>query len=1114
MRIKLFLVLFIVLIKLDLFGQVIQNEIIVPPNLTANKFENSDIDKPNLYNGTVDDNITLYEIKVKQFSLPITLSHNYNGLKPAENASWVGLGWNLRVGGSISSKINGKYDDDSNGFYNISHNLNIPDPIKDASNFNLFISNLDNNKLTMFADGKWDAAPDAMMLSTNNISSDFIRLKDGSYATIPFRPIQITNPASDQYRVTDESGNTYYFGKLTQDDTNGIEKSSTNIAVGMDGDSNDSHQEVNSYVLRKIQLVTGENIVFNYVYENVWYEPADTETKYIFNMLGGTYTVGSGTLKSQMLQYVNTQTYHSFCRLSSIETPFEKIYFHSETLRNDLNSSDSYRLNGIEIEDVNNKTVKGWSFYYSYMGNTNNYSTCRLMLDSIADFGVIPSNHKSSYGFTYIRSTDIPPYDTKSIDHWGYYNGVSNETLIPKSIVNSRYNDLFLEYGVGGDREPNKIYSRIGLLTNIRLPTKGNVIYEYEPNTYNLKELVYDNVQVIAAAGVKKKVNIAVDTLVLTERRTVTIGYTLVYYQKSADGTVPALGTDEAPYVRISTNLESAANDLFYMTTSNYGASGTSTLTLSPGTYYLEASASASTNGIQQAGINISYQTQKLDANNNPVYSYQNKETAGSRIHQITRNAGNNNVVQTIDYSLSTDPSQTSGRLAFLPDYEYEYHQMNPQLLVTGTTILLPDLLYIVRTSNSLRPITSNGTHIYYPEVSVYNSNNIKSTSYFSSAQDIVFPRNASNISKSYKRGLLTKEVQFKNLTEGSHSIDYNYNFSRPENKNGIGGIFLVDYKHKDLILESNTFNPLWYGTILSEWIPLESTTEQVDGITTTKSYYYDNPVHAQVTRTKVDNTGEKYTYTLYSYDYSNTGAGDFIGEMKTGHILNKPIEKVTYVKDKTTGNLYVVGGEIYTYKTGIHAGQIESIYKLYTQVPIAISSFKFSNRNNIGEMPHVNTSFAGFSLTNMDARYSTVPEQKVISYDSNNNPQEIWSKNNTSTTYLWSYGHQYPIAEIKNATYADVKTALGYDDTQIVSLANNIAPDVTTIRNSLTTYFNNKEALITTYTYKLLVGILTSTDPRGVTTTYSYDDSNRLNDVKDINQNIIQQHRYHLQGQ
>ena len=50
---------------------------------------------------------------------------------------------------------------------------------------------------------------------------------------------------------------------------------------------------------------------------------------------------------------------------------------------------------------------------------------------------------------------------------------------------------------------------------------------------------------------------------------------------------------------------------------------------------------------------------------------------------------------------------------------------------------------------------------------------------------------------------------------------------------------------------------------------------------------------------------------------------------------------------------------------------------------------------------------------------------------------------------------------------------------------------------------------MVTTYTYKPLVGISSITDPKGYITTYEYDELNRLKFVKDRDGNIISENIY-----
>jgi len=127
---------------------------------------------------------------------------------------------------------------------------------------------------------------------------------------------------------------------------------------------------------------------------------------------------------------------------------------------------------------------------------------------------------------------------------------------------------------------------------------------------------------------------------------------------------------------------------------------------------------------------------------------------------------------------------------------------------------------------------------------------------------------------------------------------------------------------------------------------------------------------------------------------------------------------------------------------------------------------------------------------------------------DSCGNPIYITTKEAVDVVYLWSLGDKFPFAEIKNATYNDVKNSLGgIFPEKISSSSVDIGVIASMLRNN-TQYLSKSQ--ITTYTFNPLVGVITKTDPRGVTTNYEYDDFNRLEYIKDTNGNIIQKFDYH----
>src|ERR1700744_6158806 len=64
-----------------------------------------------LSTGVPEISIPVYTINVKGLSYPIALSYHASGIKMADIASEIGLGWSLSAGGMINEQANGLLDD-------------------------------------------------------------------------------------------------------------------------------------------------------------------------------------------------------------------------------------------------------------------------------------------------------------------------------------------------------------------------------------------------------------------------------------------------------------------------------------------------------------------------------------------------------------------------------------------------------------------------------------------------------------------------------------------------------------------------------------------------------------------------------------------------------------------------------------------------------------------------------------------------------------------------------------------------------------------------------------------------------------------------------------------
>ncbi len=107
----------------------------------------------------------------------------------------------------------------------------------------------------------------------------------------------------------------------------------------------------------------------------------------------------------------------------------------------------------------------------------------------------------------------------------------------------------------------------------------------------------------------------------------------------------------------------------------------------------------------------------------------------------------------------------------------------------------------------------------------------------------------------------------------------------------------------------------------------------------------------------------------------------------------------------------------------------------------------------------------------------------EVVSYTEHGNPREVKDlKTGLHTTYLWGYNDRYMIAEIQGATYNEVKN---YEGTLLSN------PSISNLNNTLRSKFTN--AMIQTWEYAPLKGVIAHTDVMGQTFKFYYDDLGRL---------------------
>ena len=123
---------------------------------------------------------------------------------------------------------------------------------------------------------------------------------------------------------------------------------------------------------------------------------------------------------------------------------------------------------------------------------------------------------------------------------------------------------------------------------------------------------------------------------------------------------------------------------------------------------------------------------------------------------------------------------------------------------------------------------------------------------------------------------------------------------------------------------------------------------------------------------------------------------------------------------------------------------------------------------------------------------------------------------NGTHVTLIYGYNDTQLVAKLINLEAPVYYATPGYGSIRSnISIQSNQAgtgyseSNLKTTLNTLRTTFPN--ALITTYTYKPMVGLSSVTDENGKTTTYEYDTFNRLATVKDYLGNILKEYQYNF---
>jgi len=271
----------------------------------------------------------------------------------------------------------------------------------------------------------------------------------------------------------------------------------------------------------------------------------------------------------------------------------------------------------------------------------------------------------------------------------------------------------------------------------------------------------------------------------------------------------------------------------------------------------------------------------------------------------------------------------------------------------------------------------------------------------------------------------------------------------------------------------------------LSSWNYLKiSTLEEFSSddngkITKSTEYFYDNPSHLQLSRAQTnDSKGNlQQTQTYFPQDYDTSIFSNLIHK----HMVNKPIDQRSLYKGKLQNGRLIHYNDL---------GQPVDVFQAETEKGSVLAF----NENN----PY---------------SYANDVKKKILAYDpQSHNLISFKNEGDMETVIVWGYNYSKPIAKIENVTIAVVGQVLVAMGESYASLQTKSSGELLDILKELRDNSSLENSMITSYTYDPMIGMTSVTDPNGVVTTYHYDEFNRLETIRDLDNNVIKQLDYHYQ--
>jgi hypothetical protein len=1089
----------------------------IPKSPEAAEFLKSGDYKVNMAKGTQAVSIPLYTLKAGSFELPISMNYAPSGIKVNQEATWVGLGWNLNFGAQITLDAQGGPDE---------INLAIDTPPTEEEIDQYFSDHpycvASDPYINQLRQKSW--IRDLYRFTSPTVNGTFVvnDYTEGIVNAIPpdaFK-VEFIQPGRG-FKITDIAGNIYVFDQTHE----------TSKDISQPGSQN----YISAWFVDKI--ITKQNNVIDFIYENdgtfATYTHDDSYT-FSKTVSDGAYLCINNPFahsEGPRLE-VNRANLTTTFKIKEIRFKNERVLFTGAPGRCDMVAPSELSmaqyptlvhapnlLKFIEIEEFKNDVYhvkKAYEFNYGCFGEEQggDYRSKRLKLVAIDDM-IGDGSTKFSYS-----SIPLPGKDSKSVDFWGYYNGKPNLSYVPTQMVPfepteySLAGENYLMIG-NADRSVNPAYIQAGMLTKITYPTGGFTEFEYEPNTYLgqdlgntvgvTKETVSYNAFTGTGEGLLNPFGFEGPGIDLIPQCNLPDPNNCVRYQTidfTAENATAILSFN------VSTNL--SETDMHYRyarvrifvggaefwSSEKIDTSTPITLSfdgLNSGTILLEAySEHASINNFQLVYFNHPAETAPLPEN---CYG------PGVRISGIRSFTEEGRIAQRKKYVYELTPGMSSGKLLLPIGNAYKpERQKTHQVFTCERNCPTPCNFQAWKTT----------TKNIYRGSSIFASANAVT---YTKVRELVFDCNDPNSScDQLTSGYTDYDFSFKpyeSTNDGSIIIPYEWMNGEALSKRVYNkehnvvleevNTYVDDPSKKSLIKGYKIFcscdfaggdpsdlpasgevlvpaeNSFYNHYIDWHYLIRTDTSETfyngvspVGSINKSLVYSYENPLHMQLTKVQTTSSDGESLETFYSYPQDDPTAD----EMDQLIARNRIAEKIS------TKN----------YKNGYFIGQ-RSLYRDWG--------------NNVIE-PFMIQSIKGGTVW--------LDRVEFGDYDAFCNPLQVQQVGGTPVSYIWAYDYTKLVAKIENKKYVDINPTL-ITDLQDASMSLD-EPEFRLELNTLRQSPDFAGSMVSTFTYLPLIGVRSITDPKGISKTFSYDVEWRLNEIRDNENKILMRNEYRYRDQ